>query len=739
MKKILLTILIVLSSFCFLCACSSEPSNPTNKDFTGITFESQTIDYDGAEHTIVATGMPQGASVNYTNAGPYVLPGSYEIGVEISAQGYNTYTKTVTLTINKINFTGITFESQTIDYDGAEHTIVATGMPQGASVNYTNAGPYVLPGSYEIGVEISAQGYNTYTKTVTLTINKINFTGITFESQTIDYDGSEHTIVATGMPQGASVNYTNAGPHKNADTYTISVSISAQGYNTFTKSVELKINKIDFPSTITFNDKKVMYTGSEKTILVEGDLPQGTSIQYTNNTGTAVGSYDAVAVLTNPNYNTKTLNATLTIYNVVQSAKTTIDKLLNRPEPWTFMPEAFGKESLATTSNPVKDFNNFVNVDSINRKFMGKQMYVLWEGVYNMDAMLAKFDTVYAVGETIATVYQNFINDNPDNYAEWTNTVAGFKIKILLNGNQSQMLIGNSVFSLELFADSDEGIYKGRIDIASGGILNYEMSEDYLKFNLSLTIKGVLVMKQVEFVRNEDDTVFGYFYEYAGLKSVALKTSAVIAFNEDYAIVMSAKRESEDLLINGYEEVYSSTTGMFLSAEVLENNKLVDFDTYWVNLWDVGGINSIKAVRNGQTSLNDNLHDIYVNGSSTILGVKKNTLLGVPTSRKYDIEMKTVYYVVATNEGGEVVYTVQETQIPMLFVQTKNAEDFTDDIISQNKNLFTTTPTLPLAKLEIAQDNFEDLYEILEKIKETLTYDELESQLGTKNSFFDEE
>ena len=597
MKKILLTILIVLSSFCFLCACSSEPSNPTNKDFTGITFESQTIDYDGAEHTIVATGIPQGASVNYTNA----------------------------------------------------------------------------------------------------------------------------------------------GPHKNADTYTISVSISAQGYNTFTKSVELKINKIDFPSTIIFNDKKVMYTGSEKTILVEGDLPQGTSIQYTNNTGTAVDSYDAVAVLTNPNYNTKTFTATLTIYNVVQSAKTTIDKLLNRPEPWTFMPEAFGKESLATTSNPVKDFNNFVNVDSINRKFMGKQMYVLWEGVYNMDAMLAKFDTVYAVGETIATVYQNFINDNPDNYAEWTNTVAGFKIKILLNGNQSQMLIGNSLFSLELFADSDEDIYKGRIDIASGGILNYEMSEDYLKFNLSLTIKGVLVMKQVEFVRNEEGAVSGYFYEYAGLKSVALKTSAVITFNEDYAIVMSAKRESEDLLIKGYEEVYSSTTGMFLSTEVLENNKLVDFDTYWVNLWDVGGINSIKAVRNGQTSLSDNLHDIYVNGSSTILGVKKNMLLGVPTSRKYDIEMKTVYYVVATNEGGEVVYSVQETQIPMLFVQSKNAEDFTDDITSQNKNLFTTTPTLPLAKLEIAQANFEDLYEILEKIKETLTYDELESQLGTKNSFFDEE
>ena len=663
------------------------------------------------------------------------MPGSYEIGVEISAQGYNTYTKTVTLTINKINFTGIAFESQTIDYDGNGHTIVATGVPQGASVNYTNAGPYVLPGSYDIGVEISAQGYNTYTKTVTLTINKINFTGIVFESQTIDYDGNEHTIVATGMPQGASVNYTNAGPHKNADTYTISVSISAQGYNTFTKSVELKINKIDFPTSITFDDKKVMYTGSEKTILVEGDLPQGTSIQYTNNTGTAVGRYDAVAVLTNPNYNTKTLTATLTIYNVVQSAKTTIDRLLNRPEPWSFMPEAFGKESLATTSNPVKDFNNFVNVDSINRKFMGKQMYVLWEGVYNMDAMLSKFDTVYAIGETIATVYQNFINDNPDDYAEWTDTVAGFKIKILLNGNQSQMLIGNSIFSLELFADADEGVYKGRIDIAGGGILNYEMRDDYLKFNLGLTIKGVLVMKQVEFVRDEDGAVAGYFYEYTGLKEGALKTSAVIAFNDEYAIVMSAKRESADLLINGYEEVYSATTGLFLCAEVLENIKLVDYDTYWVNLWDVGGINTIKAVRNDNILPYENWHDIYVNGSDTIFKVKKNYFL----SRRYDIEMKTVYYVVATNEGGEVVYTVQETEIPMLSVQNKNVEDFTDDITSQNKNLFTTTPTLPLAKLAIANENIEPLYELLEKIKETLTYDELESQLGTRNSFFDEE
>ena len=561
-----------------------------------------------------------------------------------------------------------------------------------------------------------------------------NFTGIVFANKTIDYNGEQHTIVATGVPQGASVEYTNAGPYINAGEYDISVKISADGYNTYTKSVKLVINKIDFPSTITFDNKNVMYTGDEKTILIVGELPEGTQVQYTINKGTEVGKYNASAVLTNPNYNSKMLQATLTIYNVLNTAKQTIDTILDRPDPWAFMPQAFSKSSLANTTNPVNDFSNFVNASDINKKFMGKQMYVLWEGVNGMDVLLEKFDVVYAVGETIANAYQKFINANPDNYAEWIGSVAGFNIKILLDEKQSTMLVGNGVFSLELFADTAENINRGRIEIAQGGILNYEMRSNYLKFNVALIFKGVLVMKQIEFVRDSEGMVAGYFYEYAGLESVAVKTSAVIAFNDNYAIITSAKRESEDLLINGYEEVYSSKTGEFISAEVLENNKLTDFDTFWVNIYDVSGINNVKAIRNDKTSLSDNLHDVYVNNSNEIFTPVKNKLLGVSTSRKFDIEMKTVYYVVANTEGGETIYTVVETEIPMLFVQKKNAEDFSADIVKENN--FAITPTLPTAKIQVAKDNFSTMYELLTVIKEKLTYSELKSQLGTKDSFF---
>lgn len=633
-------------------------------------------------------------------------------------------------------FSSIEFNNKTLDYDGEEHTIVATGAPNSATITYTNDGPFKEPGVYQIGVTIKADGYNDYTKTATLTIKALEFKNVTFNDKTLDYDGEEHTIVATGIPSNATAVYSNKGPYVNAGEYTINLKITATGYKTYNKSVKLKINKINFPSDITFESKKVMYTGNEKTITITGDLPEGTQVNYINNKATQVGQYNATATLTNPNYNTKTLNATLTIYNLVNEAKNTIDTLLSRPDAWSFMPEGFKKENMAYETNPAKNFSSFVNVNNINKKFMGKQMYVLWEGVEGMESLLSKFDVVYAVGETIASAYQNFINSNSDDYSEWNAEVAGFKVKIVLDGKRSTMLIGNNVFAIELFADSDNNINRGRIEIAEGGILNYEMQDDYLKFNVSLSIKGVMAMKQIEFVRNEDGEVAGYFYEYMGAKSVAVKTSAVIVFDDDYAVVMSAKRESDDLLIDGYEEVYSSTTGEFIAAEVLENNKLTKFDTFWVNLYNVSNVSSVKMVSNGSDLPNENKHDVYLNGSTNEFVPVKNKIAFVETSRKFDIEMKTVYYLQETTEGDKVIYEVVETEIPMLFVQKGNVEDFSSDIVGANKNTFVNTPLLPTTKINVAGAYFEDVQITLNGIKELLTFDELVSQLGTKNSFF---
>lgn len=574
----------------------------------------------------------------------------------------------------------------------------------------------------------------------TQTPQKNDFTTIVFGNQTLDYDGESHTITASGIPSDAKVQYTNNGPFVNAGEYDITIKVTADNYNDYTKTVVLKINKIDF-SGISFKNKKVAYDGEIKTISVSGNIPDGTNIQYSNNSAKNKGEYTAYATLTNPNYNDKTLSATLTIIELVESAKEIMDRLMTRPDAWSFMPQAFSKENLAYSTNPTIDFSSsFVNVSTIKTKFIGQQMYVLWEGVYGLQSFLTHFDTVYAVAETIAQTYQTFMNANPDDYACWQAEVAGFNVKIELNGTKSTLLAGNNLFSLELYSDSDNNINTGRIEVTSNEIANYKMTDNSLTFSVLTSISSVANLKQVYFVR-ESGAVSGYFYEYTGTQNSALKTSAVISFNDNYSIVMSAKRESTDLIINGYEEVYSATTGEYLSGEVEETNKLVEYDTHWVNIYDVQGITTIKAIRNENlTGLSQNLHDVYINGSSEKFTPEHNYYLLVKTSRHYDIEMKDVYYIVSTvEENGPIKYETVKTEIPMLFIQESNIEDFGTEALENNSTAFSSEPVLPLTNVTIAQTYYDTMQTTLNTIKELITYEELINSLGTKNSFFTNE
>lgn len=65
-------------------------------------------------------------------------------------------------------------------------------------------------------------------------------------------------------------------------------------------------------TTAKFESVTVEWNGQQKSITVTG-LPEGVTVEYTNNVGTEVGTYDATAVLSGEGYQTKTLTATLTI------------------------------------------------------------------------------------------------------------------------------------------------------------------------------------------------------------------------------------------------------------------------------------------------------------------------------------------------------------------------------------------------------------------------------------------
>ncbi len=72
---------------------------------------------------------------------------------------------------------------------------------------------------------------------------------------------------------------------------------------------------ISFVSTI------FAYDGEEKTIEIEGELPDGATVTYTNNTATDAGTYRATAVIEAEGYNTLTLSANLVINKATITVK----------------------------------------------------------------------------------------------------------------------------------------------------------------------------------------------------------------------------------------------------------------------------------------------------------------------------------------------------------------------------------------------------------------------------------
>ena len=109
MKKIFLVCILAFFAMSMLLFAGCEESE---KKFTGITFEDDTVVYDGEQHSILIEGtLPDGADVSYTgNSGTDA--GTYNATATISKEGYETLKMNATLTISKATFTGITFKTK---------------------------------------------------------------------------------------------------------------------------------------------------------------------------------------------------------------------------------------------------------------------------------------------------------------------------------------------------------------------------------------------------------------------------------------------------------------------------------------------------------------------------------------------------------------------------------------------------------------------------------------------------
>ena len=290
-------------------------------------FDDLTIEYDGRRHLIEAKNILAGIVQCQYKDIERVECGVYEQEILLSltdSQNYNALIKdkySATLTIYPATFdmSSVEFSDLVVTFEPNTYYILqASNYNENLNVSYKyylnnqylngaetsgvcNAGTYEVVASFEAKNEWKDNSYPIDDLSAHLIIEKktIDLDAVIFEDKTITYDGLAHSLEVTN---GGDItfeyslnNFINAGRYEiiatpifDTDNYRLNSDIELKAVLTIEKA------KIDM-SDIQFEDVLVTYDKQVKVAKISGELPNGVSVNYTNNEQINAGEYIAVA------------------------------------------------------------------------------------------------------------------------------------------------------------------------------------------------------------------------------------------------------------------------------------------------------------------------------------------------------------------------------------------------------------------------------------------------------------
>ena len=235
--------------------------NKATYDMSKVVFADKSVAYDGNAHSLEATNLPDGVTVTYignnqTNVGTYTVLAVFS-GDSANYNPIANMTATLTVTQNAVQ--GVTFDSRTVTYDGAAHSLTIEGnLPHGIAVVYegnsqTNAGTYTVTAKF---VGSNPNFEQLPDMTATLTIEKrelqIEFVG----EQTAAYTGYAQkplTARATNLcgSDTVAIDITYDGDVVDAGTYVATATVDSDNYkltanNTCTFTITRATHKVTF-------------------------------------------------------------------------------------------------------------------------------------------------------------------------------------------------------------------------------------------------------------------------------------------------------------------------------------------------------------------------------------------------------------------------------------------------------------------------------------------------------------
>ena len=551
-----------------------------------------------------------------------------------------------------------------------------------------------------------------------------DITGVVFEDASFVYDGTEKSITATGVPAGVTCTYTdNKGT--DAGSYEATAHLSGTGYKSLDLHATLTIEKADITGVSIEQDGEAVYDGEYHAPALTG-VPAGVDVVFTFDGEEAegvraVGEYEVEAVLEGKNYNRLTLTCTYTVkLDAAALAAAVIDSFGSVPDIWSFLPDSFAPENRAVASAP--DYTSFVNVSTLPLNGMGKQMNVVYGLLTKVSAALPYVNQVYAVMNTVKTLYTEFLDNHPADEKTFEATAGPVSFTLTAGADAYAMYASVGPVSVEILSSPAAETYGARVQVSDGAVFKYTVGADRLKIAMEILDTA---STQIEFVRT-DGAVAGYLYEYlvAG-ETELVATSALLAVDEVYTYVIGTKGDFVPTSDGRNCEVYRNADGRLCGTEVRETVELQGtFNTLWYSLASVSGISSIRKT-DEQNGLNPDT--VYINGATDPIHTKLIGLAGglKGASRRFDIEFKTMYFY--TYNAEQETYEEISCEIPMIFIQEEYLDDFEADFSDVNADCLNGGVSLnvSLSVQEAVERCYYGMLDNYDAIKEAVTHEDI--------------
>lgn len=555
--------------------------------------------------------------------------------------------------------------------------------------------------------------------------------GVTFDDATYTYDGTTKTATVSGtIPEGVEVAYTQ-NVATNAGTYNAKATLSGEGYKTKELTATLIINKADYDmSGVSWDyENPFVYDGEEKSVKLIG-LPTGVSVKaYTHGTETEPATYTATVTF---NYDTLNYNAPTVegcewriLPNLKQLADSVVQSFGNVPDVWAFLPQSFVPANRTITSIP--SYEDFTSVAWLLQNGMGKQLNMVYGELTKTQSALAYVNTVYAVMNTVKSLYTQYLDANPDNYKSFTSQTSGFTFTITVGETDYALSAEIGSVKVLIFSSTVDKTYGARIQLTDSSVIRYVVGEDSLTIaTVALNVSALMI----EFVETKDKKL-GYIYEYLGKEGLfESECSALLEVGETYTTLIGTKGDFIPTSVSRNCEVYRNSDGKLVGTEVREELTVAGltdtYNTLWYPLTSVTGITSIKKVdeMNGT-----NADTVYINGKTDTIHTKLYGGINAKTaSRRFDIEFKTMYFWLY-NET-EQKYESVKAEIPMLFVQEEKFDSFAEDF--REKNGITVSLNVNTADKTAVSYGYYTLLTAYDKIREKVTFATICTYCGVK-------